>query len=201
MDIRDVQYTGSFVRSDEGPKDGKPEFAFIGRSNVGKSSLINTLCERRELAYISKKPGKTQVINYFLVNDDWYLVDLPGYGYARIARTMREQWEKMIQDYLLNRNTLFCALLLIDLNVDPQEIDVRFINWMGENRIPFVLVFTKADRLKAPEREANRVAFLDTLLKDWESLPPHFETSSVTGEGRAALLNFISGSIEEYAAG
>ncbi len=191
MKIHGVEYRGSFPKVALCPKDDRPEFAFIGRSNVGKSSLINALTGRKEVAHTSKKPGKTQLINYFLVDQDWYLVDLPGYGYAKISKKKRKEWEKMIEAYLVKRLSLQCALVLIDSNVLPQSIDIEFINWLGERRIPFVLVYTKADKSKPHEIEANIAAFREELLKYWHALPQEFITSSRERSGTDEILNFI----------
>lgn len=173
------------------PKDDRPEFAFIGRSNVGKSSLINALTGRKEVAHTSKKPGKTQLINYFLVNHDWYLVDLPGYGYAKISKKKRKEWEKMIEGYLVKRISLQCALVLIDSNVPPQAADIEFINWLGERHLPFVLVYTKADKSKPKEIDSNIMAFREEMLKYWNALPQEFITSSRERTGTEEILHFI----------
>ncbi len=191
MQIQSVEYRGSFPEVALCPKDDRPEFAFIGRSNVGKSSLINALTERKEIAHTSKKPGKTQLINYFLVNHNWYLVDLPGYGYAKISKRKRKEWEKMIEAYLMKRYSLQCALVLIDANVPPQKIDVEFINWLGERRIPFVIVYTKTDKSKPHEIEENIELIRQELYKYWHDLPQEFFTSSRNKEGTQKLLDFI----------
>lgn len=197
MKIQGVEYRGSFPEVALCPKDDRPEFAFIGRSNVGKSSLINALTGRKEVAHTSKKPGKTQLINYFLVNHDWYLVDLPGYGYAKISKKKRKAWEKMIEAYLVKRHSLQCALVLIDANVPSQKIDVDFINWLGERRVPFVLVYTKADKSKPHEIEANIAAVREELLKYWHALPQEFITSAREGMGTEQILTFIEEVIKE----
>lgn len=191
MDIQHVAFAGSYPRETLCPKDGKPEFAFIGRSNVGKSSLINMLCGRKAIAHTSKKPGKTQLLNYFLVDSSWYLVDLPGYGYAKISKRQRQQWEKMIQNYLVKRPTLQCAFVLIDSRIPPQKIDLEFINWLGEMQIPFVLAFTKSDKPKPRQLEENIETFRATLLEQWETLPQQFVTSAVQGTGKEEILDFI----------
>ena len=189
--INEAMFVGSFPNERLCPKDNKPEYAFIGRSNVGKSSLINMLCNRKDLAKVSNKPGKTQMINYFLVDKEWYLVDLPGYGYAKISKKKRHEWEKMIEGYLLKRQTLGCAFVLIDLNVPPQSIDIEFINWMGKMQVPYVIVFTKTDRLKKNELNKNLKAFRDELHKYWNELPIQFFTSSTKRTGQDELLQFI----------
>lgn len=198
MEIKEAVYTGSFPSEAQCPQDGLPEFAFIGRSNVGKSSLINMLCGRKKLAFTSNKPGKTQLLNYYKVNDTWYLVDLPGYGYAKISKKKRKDWEQMIYGYLQRRPTLMCAFVLIDGMIPPQESDVEFINWLGEKRIPFVIAYTKLDRLKDDEeRRSNIERIQQELLKYWNELPPQFETSAERGWAREAVLSFIGEVIEK----
>lgn len=192
MEIQESIYIGSFPGESKCPTDGLPEFAFIGRSNVGKSSLINMLCGRKKLAYISNKPGKTQMLNYYKINQSWYVVDLPGYGYAKISQKKRKEWERMIQGYLLQRATLQCAFVLLDANVPPQTIDIEFINQLGEMRVPFVIAYTKLDRLKNDEeRQTNIARIREALLEYWNELPPQFETSAERGWGRAEILQFI----------
>lgn len=191
MIIKDAEYVGSFPSEAKCPTDGLPEYAFIGRSNVGKSSLINMLCERKKLAYISNKPGKTQSLNFYRINDAWYVVDLPGYGYAKISKKTRREWERMIQGYLIKRTTLQCAFVLIDANVPPQANDIEFINWLGEHRIPFVIVYTKLDRMKEDQCDKNIEAIQQALLKHWHALPQQFRTSANKGWGRDEILQFI----------
>lgn len=191
MDIKSAAYIGSFPSESKAPSNELPEYAFIGRSNVGKSSLINMLCQRKDLAHTSGKPGKTQALNYYLINESWYLVDLPGYGYAKISKKKRKDWERMTQGYLSKRQTLQCAFILIDANVSPQNSDIEFINWLGEMRIPFVICYTKTDRLKDEERQQNIEAFQKALLEYWNELPQQFVTSANRGWGRAEILNFI----------
>ncbi len=190
-EIIDAEYVGSFPSERQCPKDQKPEYAFIGRSNVGKSSLINMLCNRKDLARVSNTPGKTQMLNYYLIDKSWYIVDLPGYGYAKISKRKRHEWEKMIEGYLLHRNTLGCAFVLIDSNIPPQLIDIEFINWMGKMGVPFVIVFTKTDRLKNNEKRKNIDAFNNELLKYWNELPQQFVTSSAKKEGAESILEFV----------
>lgn len=197
--IKYTDFIGSFPQHSIAPKDGKPEFAFIGRSNVGKSSLINALIERKALAHVSGKPGKTQSLNYYLVNGEWYLVDLPGYGYARISKSQRLKWEKMIHSYLKQRDTLVCAFVLIDANIPPQEKDIDFINSLGEMRVPFSIAFTKTDKSKKPEIvTANIEAFKTRLLQDWDAMPQQFVTSANKGTGREELLQYIFQLKDEY---
>lgn len=198
MDLHKVEYRGSFPNVNTCPADTRPEFAFIGRSNVGKSSLINMLTGRKAIAHTSKKPGKTQMINYFLVNQQWHLVDLPGYGYAKISKTTRKKWEKMIQDYLNKRMNLMVTFVLIDANVPPQKIDLEFIDWLGEMHLPFVLVYTKVDRLKPAEVEPNIKLFQDKMLENWEALPQQFISSANSGRGRQEILAFIETTQKEY---
>lgn len=173
------------------PKPDKAEYAFIGRSNVGKSSLINYLLSRKNLAKVSSTPGKTRLINHFLVNDEWLLVDLPGYGYAKIAKTEREKWESMIRNYLLKRSNLMLTFILIDSRIELKESDKTMINWFGEKQLPFALVFTKSDKLSTNELASNIATAKNTLLEHWEELPPIFVTSSETGSGCVEILKFI----------
>lgn len=178
----------------QAPKDGRPEFAFIGRSNVGKSSLINMLAQRKELAHTSGKPGKTQLLNYFLINHSWYLTDLPGYGYAIQSKKTRGKWEARTEKYFMQRQTLVSAFVLIDANVPPQTIDLEFVNWLGELGVPFAIAFTKTDRKQA--RDGSHVAaFKSTLLEYWEELPPTFVTSANKEIGRDAILEYIESSL------
>jgi GTP-binding protein len=174
------------------PAPTLPEFAFIGRSNVGKSSLINSLCKQKKLAKTSSQPGKTQLINHFNINDIWYLVDLPGYGYARVSKKSRSIFGKMITDYIFNRTNLMLVFVLIDSRIPPQKIDIEFINELGVNQIPFALIFTKADKLTHNEVAKNTAAFKKALKQHWEELPPSFITSSETGQGREEVLNYIN---------
>ena len=192
MEIHSAEFIGSFPSVKLCPEDQLPEFAFIGRSNVGKSSLINMLCRHDGLAHISNKPGKTQLLNFYRIDQTWKLVDLPGYGYARVAKTQRKAWGKMVLDYLLQRPNLVCAFVLIDSNIPPQAIDIEFINWLGARRIPFVLAFTKTDRIKPAELEANVAAFEAKLRENWEELPQQFITSAVKNQGRDEILAFIA---------
>ncbi|MCE1199214.1 MAG: ribosome biogenesis GTP-binding protein YihA/YsxC, partial [Marinilabiliales bacterium] len=173
------------------PQTDQPEFAFIGRSNVGKSSLINMLLGQKNLAKTSSEPGKTRLINHFKVNDDWYLVDLPGYGYAKVLRSVREKWLVFIRKYLLERPNLYCVMVLLDLRLKPQQNDLEFMQWLGTNGIPFVMVFTKADKLGKTAIEQNVKGYHQEMLKDWEELPTHFVTSSEKGTGKEELLDFI----------
>lgn len=189
----------SNTRFDKLPKGNLPEYAFIGRSNVGKSSLINMLVQRRGLAKTSSVPGKTVAINHFVVNDAWYLVDLPGYGYAQHSKKTREQWRVMINNYILRRRNLVTTFVLVDSRIEPQNNDLGFMEWMGENRVPFCIVFTKTDKVSKVELERNVEAFKARLLEEWEDLPPMFITSSETGLGRDEILDYIEAQNAEVA--
>ena len=189
----------SNTRFDKLPKGNLPEYAFIGRSNVGKSSLINMLVQRRGLAKTSSVPGKTVAINHFVVNDAWYLVDLPGYGYAQHSKKTREQWRVMINNYILRRRNLVTTFVLVDSRIEPQNNDLGFMEWMGENRVPFCVVFTKTDKVSKAELERNVEAFKARLLEEWEDLPPLFITSSETGRGRDEILDYIEAQNAEMA--
>ena len=191
MKITKSEFSVSSATVSQCPKDTKPEYAFIGRSNVGKSSLINMLCNHKGLAKTSATPGKTLLINHFIINNEWYLVDLPGYGYARTSRSSREQWSKMMRDYFLHREQLTNTYVLVDSRIPPQRIDLEFIEWLGENGIPFSIVFTKADKLSKGKLAANIKHYLGELSKQWEELPPYFITSSETKQGREELLDYI----------
>ena len=173
------------------PNDGKPEYAFIGRSNVGKSSLINMLTGQNKLAMTSAKPGKTLLINHFIVNNEWYLVDLPGYGYAKRSKSQHEQLQHIISDYILDREQMTLLFVLIDSRHEPQKIDLEFFQWLGENGVPFSIVFTKADKLTRSKLAENVAAYKKRLLEEWEELPPVFITSSETALGRNEVLQYI----------
>ena len=173
------------------PDDNKPEFAFIGRSNVGKSSLINMLTQHKSLAKTSGTPGKTQLINHFEINNEWYLVDLPGYGYAKVSKKARIVFEDFIAAYLINRTPLLNTFVLLDSRLPPQKIDMEFMSWCGEKQIPFAMIFTKIDKLSSSELQKNLAAYKKEMLKYWESLPPIFTTSSDSKFGREKVLNYI----------
>lgn len=168
-----------------------PEYAFIGRSNVGKSSLINMLINRRDLARVSSKPGKTQLINHFMVDDTWYLVDLPGYGYAKASKSSRNKWEKMIKDYLLKRTSLIYTFILIDARLPIQDSDHKMINWFGEKELPFIILFTKTDKLSANELSKNLAEYKAALKEDWEELPQIILTSARDAKGRDEVVSLI----------
>ncbi len=199
MQINKAEFLMSNTRFDKLPKGNLPEYAFIGRSNVGKSSLINMLVQRRGLAKTSSVPGKTVAINHFVVNDAWYLVDLPGYGYAQHSKKTREQWRIMINNYILRRRNLVTTFVLVDSRIEPQNNDLGFMEWMGENRVPFCVVFTKTDKVSKAELERNVEAFKARLLEEWEDLPPMFITSSETGLGRDEILDYIEAQNAEMA--
>ncbi len=192
MKIKSVSFVVSNTDHKKCPDDGLPEFAFIGRSNVGKSSLINLLTGQKKLAKISSTPGKTQLINHFVINDEWYLVDLPGYGYAKASKSARSTWEKFIAAYLSKRKTLMNIFVLLDSRLEPQKIDMEFINWCGEKQLPFVMVFTKIDKLSSSALQKNLLKFKKEMLTTWEELPPIYTTSSVSGFGNEQILNYIS---------
>lgn len=191
MEIKDAKFVISNTDYKKCPDDGKPEYAFIGRSNVGKSSLINMLTNRKGLAMTSSKPGKTQLINHFEINNEWYLVDLPGYGYAQRGKEGREMIRKIIDSYILDREELTCLFLLLDCRHDPQPIDMDFMEWLGENGIPFCIVFTKQDKLSKSKLKENLNKYTAKLLETWEELPPIFVTSSEKFEGRNEILDYI----------
>jgi len=192
MKIRSASFVISNTDLNKCPTDPIPEYAFIGRSNVGKSSLINTLCERKSLAKTSGRPGKTQLINHFKVNNNWFLVDLPGYGYARTSKSTKKSFQKLITRYFEKRKQLISAFVLIDIRHEPQPIDLAFMEWLGENYIPFAIVFTKADKVKPKAQERKIEAYLDHMLQQaWEEAPPYFVTSSLHRSGRDELLQYI----------
>lgn len=187
--------TATFVVSNQDvskcPKTNFPEYAFIGRSNVGKSSLINMLTNQKKLAKTSGRPGKTQLINHFLINEQWYLVDLPGYGYARVSKSSKKTFQKFITSYFQQRKKLVSAFVLIDIRHEPQQIDLNFMQWLGEHQIPFSIIFTKSDKLKPKAIERNILHYQSVLSENWEELPQHFITSSTKFEGKEELLNYI----------
>lgn len=191
MEIHSAEFILSNSDFKKCPAEDRPEYAFIGRSNVGKSSLINMLCNKKGLAKTSATPGKTQLINHFMINGQWYLVDLPGYGYAKTARTEREKWDTMIRNYMKYRKNLMSVFVLIDIRIAPQEKDLDFINWMGEQSIPFAIIFTKADKQTRIKNEFSVKQFTSQLLKTWASLPPYFITSSENKNGKEEVLNYI----------
>lgn len=191
MVIKSAEFCISSPDYKKCPQDGRPEYAFIGRSNVGKSSLINMLTGVKGLAKTSGRPGKTQLINHFLINKEWYLVDLPGYGYAKTSKTSREKWGRMMRDYFLHREALTNVFVLIDSRIPPQRIDLEFIEFLGTNGVPLCIVYTKTDKEKQREVMANIKAMKAALKEQWEELPPMYLTSSLTGYGRDAVLDCI----------
>jgi len=191
MIIREANYVISNPNVENCPPPDLPEYAFIGRSNVGKSSLINMLTDRKQLAKTSANPGKTQLINHFLINKEWYLVDLPGYGYAKVSWTERVKWQKMIRDYMMKRPNLMYVFVLVDVRHDPQKSDLEFINWLGANRVPFAIAFTKCDKVSKQQIVQSVERYKRTLRETWEELPMLFITSSEQRSGREDLLEFI----------
>lgn len=191
MEIKNSQFVISAPTVEKCPKDNKPEYAFIGRSNVGKSSLINMLCNHKGLAKTSATPGKTLLINLFLVNREWYLVDLPGYGYAKRSKSVQDQLQRMISSYILQRQQLVNVFVLIDIRHDPQKIDREFIDWLGMSSVPFSIVFTKADKLGPVKARQNAERWMESLRDTWETLPTYFITSSEKKTGRQEVIDYI----------
>lgn len=194
MNINSATFKCSSSKSDQCPQDGIPEFAFIGRSNVGKSSLINMLTGNKNLAKVSGTPGKTRLINHFLINNEWYLVDLPGYGYARVSKTERSGFSKLILDYIANR-PMVCLFVLVDSRLEPQKIDLEFINLLGHNSVPFALIFTKTDKQSANKTDSTIARYKRVLKESWDELPPMLVSSSENKTGRDDILNFIENCI------
>ena len=191
MNIAHAEFVMSNTRVEQCPKSKLPEYAFIGRSNVGKSSLINMLCNRKKLAKTSSRPGKTQLINHFLINKQWHLVDLPGYGYVRVSKTQKKTFQKFITNYLIKRKELISSSLLLYFRHNPQNLDLEFMSWLGENFIPFSIIFTKSDKLKEKEITWTTSNYLKRLEEDWEEVPKYFITSSEKKIGKDELLNYI----------
>ncbi|MBQ4392711.1 MAG: YihA family ribosome biogenesis GTP-binding protein [Prevotella sp.] len=191
MEIKTAEFSVSSPMVSLCPKDTKPEYAFIGRSNVGKSSLINMLCRNKKLAKTSSTPGKTLLINHFIINREWYLVDLPGYGFAKRSKKEVQRLDQMIRGYILEREQLVNVFVLVDVRLEPQAIDLEFINWLGLSGVPFSIVFTKADKLTGAKVRANVEAYKKKMLETWEEMPPHFVTSAEKNEGRQELLDYI----------
>lgn len=191
MEITSAEFVISNSRADMCPKSDLPEYAFIGRSNVGKSSLINMLTKNSKLAMTSSTPGKTLLINHFLINKQWHLVDLPGYGYAQRGKKMMEKIQKLIEYYVLEREEMTCLFVLVDSRLKPQKIDLEFMEWLGENGVPFGIIFTKADKQTVNKTKQNVEFYLNTLREQWEELPPYFVSSSEKGTGRDEILDYI----------
>ena len=191
MIIKEVEFIKSSPGISQCPEQTLPEYAFIGRSNVGKSSLINMLVERKGIAKTSGSPGKTQLINHFLVNNEWYLVDLPGYGFAKVSKVLRDKFEKMISNYLSKRENLINTFVLIDCRLEPQAIDLEFMQWMGENQLPFSMVFTKIDKLSSVQLQKNRAHYKKKMMHTWEEMPPNIVSSAESRIGRMEILNMI----------
>ncbi|MCM1079840.1 MAG: ribosome biogenesis GTP-binding protein YihA/YsxC [Bacteroidales bacterium] len=201
MIIKTAEYSISSPTCQQCPNDTKNEYAFIGRSNVGKSSLINMLCKHKGLAKTSATPGKTLLINHFIINKEWYLVDLPGYGFAKRSKTVQQKLEQMISGYILQRQQLVCTFVLIDVRHDPQQIDREFIDWLGESGIPFAIIFTKADKLGVVKARAAANAWMEKMRDRWEELPPYFVTSAEKAIGRDEVLEYIESINNELANG
>ena len=197
MEIKKSEFTISAPRVSMCPKDNKAEYAFIGRSNVGKSSLINMLCNHKGLAKTSATPGKTLLINHFFINNEWYLVDLPGYGFAKRSKTVQKKLDQMITSYILQRQQLVNTFVLIDIRHDPMKIDTDFINWLGESSVPFSIIFTKADKLGPVRAKQNAAKWMNSLKEQWEELPPYFITSSEKKTGRDEVLDYIGNILNE----
>mgnify|MGYP002743293217 CR=1 FL=1 len=196
MEIQRAEFVTSNTDVKRCPDGGMPEYAFIGRSNVGKSSLINMLTRRKQLAMTSQKPGKTQLINHFIINDSWYLVDLPGYGYARRSRENRDRLRQIIESYILGRQQLTCLFVLLDCRHEAQRIDLEFMEWLGQNGVPFAIIFTKTDKQSRSRLMQNIENYRTKLYETWESLPPIFMTSSEKREGREEILDYIEKIVE-----
>jgi GTP-binding protein len=199
MIVKSAEFICSNTQISKLPPPVKPEYAFIGRSNVGKSSLINMLVAKKGLAKTSQTPGKTQLINHFYINELWYLVDLPGYGYARISKSKKEDWNKFIRTYLDKRESLQCVMVLIDSRLEPQKIDIEFCNWLGEKGLSFVLIFTKADKQSSIKTDQNIAKFKKAMLATFDEVPPIFVTSAETQLGRDEVLGFIDGVNRSFA--
>jgi GTP-binding protein len=191
MEIKEAQFIVSNSDVSKCPAPDRPEYAFIGRSNVGKSSLINMLTNKKNLAKTSGRPGKTQLINHFLINKEWYLVDLPGYGYAKVPKAERLKWEKFLKRYILKRENLYCLFVLIDSRHEAQKVDLDFMEWLGISSIPFSIIFTKTDKLKPEELEANLKAYEEKMFETWETMPGYFISSAETAAGKDEVLTFI----------
>lgn len=191
MEIKSAEFIASYTKYKDCPKDELPEYAFVGRSNVGKSSLINMLVNQKKLAKTSQNPGKTQLINHFIINKNWYLVDLPGYGFAKVSKSMRKDFNRLIKDYSEFRENLICIFVLLDSRHAPQKNDLDFMQWLGEKQIPFAMIFTKIDKLSSSALNKNLKDYKKEMLKTWEALPEIFLTSSENKIGKAEILTYI----------
>jgi GTP-binding protein len=191
MEIKEARFLMSNTDVKKCPTPDKPEYAFIGRSNVGKSSLINRITNKKSLAKISGKPGKTRLINHFLINNEWYLVDLPGYGYAEVPKKERLKWEQFIKRYILQRENLYCLFVLVDSRHEPQKPDLDFMEWLGISEVPFTIIFTKTDKLKPEELKTNLKIYEDKMFETWETMPGYYVSSAETGDGTEEILGFI----------
>lgn len=191
MEIKEARFIVSNTDVKKCPAPDRPEYAFIGRSNVGKSSLINRLTNKKSLAKTSGKPGKTQLINHFLINEEWYLVDLPGYGYASAPKKERLKWEQFIKRYILQRENLYCLFVLVDSRHEPQKQDLDFMEWLGISEVPFTIIFTKVDKLKPAELENNLKQYEEKMFETWETMPGYYISSAETGDGTQEILEFI----------
>ena len=200
MEIKNVEFSQSVDDWKKAPETVLPEYAFIGRSNVGKSSLVNMLANKKSLAKTSSKPGKTQTINHFLVDNAWYLVDLPGYGYATISKTMRENWVTMIESYLINRENMQLVFVLVDARLEPQAKDIDFINNLGSMNIPYSIIFTKSDKLSKNKVAENVERFITKLKETWEEIPPYFVSSAIERTGKEEILEYIESVNKQYKA-
>lgn len=191
MEIKEARFVVSNTDVKKCPPPDKPEYAFIGRSNVGKSSLINRLTNKKTLAKISGKPGKTRLINHYLINEEWYLVDLPGYGYAEVPKKERLKWEQFLKRYILQRENLYCLFVLVDSRHEPQKPDLDFMEWLGISEIPFTIIFTKIDKLKPEELKTNLKKYEEKMFETWETMPGYYISSAETGDGTTEILDFI----------
>ena len=191
MEIKEARFVVSNTDVKKCPPPNKPEYAFIGRSNVGKSSLINRLTNKKTLAKISGKPGKTRLINHYLINEEWYLVDLPGYGYAEVPKKERLKWEQFLKRYILQRENLYCLFVLVDSRHEPQKPDLDFMEWLGISEVPFTIIFTKIDKLKPEELKANLKKYEEKMFETWETMPGYYISSAETGDGTTEILDFI----------
>lgn len=200
MPIKTAKFFVSSQKISQCPKPNLPEYAFIGRSNVGKSSLINMLTGHKDLAKTSSTPGKTKLINHFIINESWYLVDLPGYGFAKLSKSIKEKWQKMIEDYLSYRENLMCIFVLIDSRLEPQKIDLQFIEWLGTNQIPFSIVFTKTDKISENQLAKSVDLFKTKLSEQWEELPEMFYSSSKNSNGKEQIISYIESTLTLFEA-